>query len=29
MSIIKTAKLRKQDVYKSIGQIFEGKILFA
>ena len=29
MSIIKTSKLRKQDVYKSIGQIFEGKILFA
>ncbi len=29
MSIIKTSKLRKHDVYKIIGQIFEGKILFA
>ena len=29
MSIIKTSKLRKQDVYKNIGQIFENKSLFA
>ena len=29
MSVIKTAKLRKLDVYKTIRQIFEGKDLFA
>ena len=29
MSVIKTAKLRKQDVYKTIGQVFNGNVLFA
>ena len=27
--VAKTSKLRKQDVYKNIGQIFENKSLFA